>query len=120
MIVLFVPPVVAGADEVAAAIREALEQEPSEKPVLAVIVSADGTPESLREAGSPVATFAYPESAARALGVAARPRGMAAPSRGHASRHSTASTRAPHGSSSTLRSRRPATCGSRQRTHAHS
>jgi acetyl coenzyme A synthetase (ADP forming)-like protein len=71
VIVLFVPPVVAGADEVAAAIREALEQEPSEKPVLAVIVSADGTPESLREAGSPVATFAYPESAARALGVAA-------------------------------------------------
>ena len=70
-IVLFVPPVVAGADEVAAAIRETLERERSEKPVLAVVVSADGTPETLTEAGSPVATFAYPESAARALGIAA-------------------------------------------------
>jgi acetyl coenzyme A synthetase (ADP forming)-like protein len=72
VIVLFVPPVVAGADEVAAALRDALVQEGSEKPVLAVVVSADGTPESLRDAGSPAATFAYPESAARALGLAAR------------------------------------------------
>jgi acetyl coenzyme A synthetase (ADP forming)-like protein len=70
-IVLFVPPVVAGADEVAAAMRETLEGERPEKPVLAVVVSADGTPVSLTEAGSPVATFAYPESAARALGIAA-------------------------------------------------
>jgi acetyl coenzyme A synthetase (ADP forming)-like protein len=71
VIVLFVPPVVAGADEVATAICEALAGEPSEKPVLAVVVSADGTPKSLRGAASPVATFAYPESAAHALGVAA-------------------------------------------------
>jgi acetate---CoA ligase (ADP-forming) len=71
VIAIFVPPVVAGADEVAAAIRDALTREPSVKPVLAVVVSADGTPAALREAGSPVATFAYPESAARSLGVAA-------------------------------------------------
>jgi acetyl coenzyme A synthetase (ADP forming)-like protein len=71
VIVLFVPPVVAGAEEVAAALRGALEREASGKPVLAVVVSADGTPESLREASSPAATFAYPESAARALGLAA-------------------------------------------------
>ena len=71
VVVLFVPPVVAGADEVAASLRETLERERSEKPVLAVVVSADGTPETLTEAGSPVATFAYPESAARALGIAA-------------------------------------------------
>jgi acetyl coenzyme A synthetase (ADP forming)-like protein len=71
VIALFVPPVVAGADEVATAIRWAVERESPEKPVLAVVVSADGTPESLREAGSPVATFSYPESAARALGLAA-------------------------------------------------
>jgi acetate---CoA ligase (ADP-forming) len=71
VIVLFVPPVVAGADEVAEAIRATLEREASEKPVLAVVMSADGTPESLRAAGSPAATFSYPESAARALGVAA-------------------------------------------------
>jgi acetate---CoA ligase (ADP-forming) len=71
VIVLFVPPVVAGAEQVAAALREALVREGSEKPVLAVVVSADGTPASLRQAGSPAATFAYPESAARALGLAA-------------------------------------------------
>jgi acetyl coenzyme A synthetase (ADP forming)-like protein len=71
VIALFVPPVVAGADEVAEAICEALAGETTEKPVLAVVLSADGTPARLREAGSPVATFAYPESAAHALGVAA-------------------------------------------------
>ena len=71
VIVLFVPPVVAGAEEVADAIRATLEREQPEKPVLAVVVSADGTPATLRATGSPVATFAYPESAARALGVAA-------------------------------------------------
>jgi acetate---CoA ligase (ADP-forming) len=71
VIALFVPPVVAGANEVAAAIREAVEREASEKPLLAVVVSADGTPATLREARSPVATFAYPESAAHALGIAA-------------------------------------------------
>jgi len=71
VIALFVPPVVAGADEVAAAMRAALEREPSDKPVLAVVVSADGTPETLRDPASPLATFAYPESAAHALGVAA-------------------------------------------------
>jgi acetate---CoA ligase (ADP-forming) len=71
VIALFVPPVVAGANEVAAAIREAAEHEACEKPLLAVVVSADGTPAVLRDADSPVATFAYPESAAHALGIAA-------------------------------------------------
>ncbi len=72
VIALFVPPVVAGADEVAAAIRTAAEREAAcGKPVLAVVVSAEGTPQALREVGSPAAAFAYPESAARALGLAA-------------------------------------------------
>ena len=71
LIVLFVPPVVAGADEVAAAIRETVGRLQPEKPVLAVVISAGGTPATLVEAGSPVATFPYPESAARALGLAA-------------------------------------------------
>ncbi|MBA3842298.1 MAG: GNAT family N-acetyltransferase [Actinobacteria bacterium] len=69
VIVLFVPPVVATADDVAAAIAEAAVG--AEKPVLVVIVSADGIPARLRESGSPVASFLYPESAARALGLAA-------------------------------------------------
>jgi acetyl coenzyme A synthetase (ADP forming)-like protein len=71
LIVLFVPPVVAGAEEVAAAIRRIVEQVAPDKPVLAVVISADGTPEVLREHGSPVAAFAYPESAAQALSLAA-------------------------------------------------
>jgi acetyl coenzyme A synthetase (ADP forming)-like protein len=70
VIVLFVPPVVAGAEEVAAAVARAVEQgDRAEKPVLVSIISSGGTPESLLAA--PVASFAYPESAARALGRAA-------------------------------------------------
>jgi acetate---CoA ligase (ADP-forming) len=71
LIILFVPPVVAGAADVARAIRRAVEKAATAKPVLAVVMSADGTPESLLGADSPVATFPYPESAARALGFAA-------------------------------------------------
>jgi acetate---CoA ligase (ADP-forming) len=68
VIVLFVPPVVANADEVAAAVARAVDKA-AEKPVLVSIISGGGTPESLLSA--PVASFAYPESAARALGRAA-------------------------------------------------
>jgi acyl-CoA synthetase (NDP forming) len=69
VIVLFVPPVVATADEVALAIDGAAQG--ATKPVLAVVVSADGIPESLRTRGAAVAAFSYPESAARALALAA-------------------------------------------------
>ena len=71
LIVLFVPPVVAGADEVAVAIQDAVGRACTDKPVLAVLISRDGTPAALRDSGSVVASFAYPESAARALGLAA-------------------------------------------------
>ncbi len=43
----------------------------TEKPILAAIVSAGGIPAPLAGAASRVAAFAYPESAARALGRAA-------------------------------------------------
>jgi acetate---CoA ligase (ADP-forming) len=69
LIVLFVPPVVAGAPEVAASIRRAVEASHTDKPVLAAVMSAEGTPLDLLE--SDVASFTYPESAARALGLAA-------------------------------------------------
>ncbi|HEX6491795.1 MAG TPA: acetate--CoA ligase family protein, partial [Gaiellaceae bacterium] len=73
VIALFVPPVVAGADEAAAAIRRAVEAEaPLDKPVLAVVVSGEGTPPALRDKSSPVAAFPYPESAAHALGLAVK------------------------------------------------
>jgi len=68
VIVLFVPPVVAGAEEVAEAVVRAVGEHP-EKPVLVSIISGGGAPDALLSA--PVASFAYPESAARALGRAA-------------------------------------------------
>ncbi len=61
VIALFVPPVVATADDVTAAIARASVG--SDKPVLPVVLSAEGT-----SAGG----YAYPESAARALGLVAR------------------------------------------------
>jgi acetate---CoA ligase (ADP-forming) len=70
LIVLFVPPVVAGTDEVAAAILNAVDRAGTDKPVLAVLISGRGTPAALRQEGRSVASFAYPESAARALGLA--------------------------------------------------
>ena len=71
LIVLFVPPVVAGAEEVAAAIRKTVESVKPDKPVLACVISRAGTPAAFRTQDGVVATFPYPESAAHALGVAA-------------------------------------------------
>ena len=67
-IVLFVPTVTATADEVASTIDEAAARATSGKPVLAVVLSAEGIPASLRRDGASAAAFLYPESAARALG----------------------------------------------------
>ncbi len=68
VIVLFVPPVVAGAEEVAEAVVRAAAQEPEhEKPVLAAFVCAEGLPSCLLQESAGVAAFEYPESAARAL-----------------------------------------------------
>jgi acetyl coenzyme A synthetase (ADP forming)-like protein len=67
VIVLFVPAVSATADEVAAAVARAASTADSGKPVLAVVMSSEGIPEALRGSRH-VSAFAYPESAARALG----------------------------------------------------
>ena len=64
---LFVPAVTATAEQVASAIDAAARSAASGKPVLAVVMSSEGVPAALR-AGSAAAAFAYPESAARALG----------------------------------------------------
>jgi acyl-CoA synthetase (NDP forming) len=69
-IVLFVPPVVARAEDVAAAITRAAERTSLDKPLLAVVVSAEGTPPAF-QGSTRVAAFPYPESAARTLGLAA-------------------------------------------------
>jgi acetyl coenzyme A synthetase (ADP forming)-like protein len=68
VIVLFVPAVSATADEVAATVVRAGV---CDKPVLAVVMSAEGIPEALRAEPHAAAAFVYPESAARALGRAA-------------------------------------------------
>ena len=67
VLVLFVPPVTATADEVALAVARASKG--AEKPVLAAVMDARGIPAGLTDAG--VAAFTYPEWAARALGRAA-------------------------------------------------
>ena len=68
VVALFVPTVTATADEVAEALERAARDATAGKPVLAVVMSAAGIPEPLRRAEGSVAAFAYPESAARALG----------------------------------------------------
>ncbi|MGH3137380.1 MAG: acetate--CoA ligase family protein, partial [Gaiellaceae bacterium] len=71
LVVLFVPTVTATAEQVAVAIECAARETSESKPLLAVVMSAAGIPTALRSAGARVAAFAYPESAARALGRAA-------------------------------------------------
>jgi acetyl coenzyme A synthetase (ADP forming)-like protein len=71
LIVLFVPTVAANAEEVAAAIERAVAAVSVDKPVLAVVMSAAGIPDSFRRGDGRVAAFAYPEAAARALGRSA-------------------------------------------------
>jgi acetate---CoA ligase (ADP-forming) len=68
-IVLFVPTVTANADAVAHAVEAAVAEAQPDKPVLAVVMTAAGIPAALRRGQA--AGFAYPESAARALGRAA-------------------------------------------------
>jgi acetyl coenzyme A synthetase (ADP forming)-like protein len=72
LLVLFVPPVVADAEEVGEAVLRGLRAAPDTgKPVLAAFICAGGVPVSLVRSDPPVATFEFPESAARALGHAA-------------------------------------------------
>ena len=70
VIVLFVPPATAGAEDVAEGLARTLEADSTDKPVLAALLSAEGVPAALRKAPAPAALFTYPESAARALGLA--------------------------------------------------
>jgi acyl-CoA synthetase (NDP forming) len=72
LIVIFTPPLVTRADEVAAAIVNAVEALNKSKPVLAVFLSAQGTPEELRSADVNIPSYAFPETAAIALARAAR------------------------------------------------
>jgi acetyl coenzyme A synthetase (ADP forming)-like protein len=72
LLVLFVPPLVTNADDVAGAIARAVERTP-DKPVLACFLGRAGVPDALRGDGNrrTVPSYAFPEAAAHALGRAA-------------------------------------------------
>ncbi|WP_101831080.1 GNAT family N-acetyltransferase, partial [Frankia canadensis] len=70
VIVLFIPPLVRYADEVATAISEAAAEAPK-KTVLASFLSQAGAPAALRRDGRTVPSYVFPEAAATALGAAA-------------------------------------------------
>jgi len=71
VIVLFVPAVSATAGAVADAVADVSAASTDDKPILAVVMTAEGIPERIRSEPG-VAAFGYPESAARALGRAAQ------------------------------------------------
>ncbi len=70
VIVIFVPPLVTEAADVAAAVTRAVERVPPELSVLAVFMAEERV--HLRRGGRPMAVYSFPEDAARALGHAAR------------------------------------------------
>lgn len=72
VVVIFVPPLVTQADDVAQAIVDAVGRWPQRKPVLTVFMSARGVPELLRRSELRIPSYAFPESAARALAHAVR------------------------------------------------
>ncbi len=72
LLVVFVPPIVTGADDVARAIAAATV-DADDRPIVACFLGREGMPEPLREtaSGRPVPSFAFPEAAAAALSRAA-------------------------------------------------
>lgn len=72
LIVIFIPPLLERAPEVAAAIRDAAGSVPHDLPLLSVFMSAHGVPDQLRGRGRGIPSYSFPEDAARALARAAR------------------------------------------------
>jgi len=72
LIVIFTPPLVTRADDVAKAIVTAVKQIDKNKPVLSVFLSAHQPPEQLRTARPAIPSFSFPETAAIALARATR------------------------------------------------
>ncbi|MCB1016705.1 MAG: GNAT family N-acetyltransferase, partial [Acidimicrobiales bacterium] len=65
VLAIFVPPLVTDTDDVARAIVGAAD---GTKPVVACFLGQEGMPEALRSGGRAIPSFAFPESAVRALG----------------------------------------------------
>jgi len=72
LIVIFTPPLVTRAGDVAQVISEEVQKLNRNKPVLAVFLSASGVPEELKLADVRVPCYRFPETAAIALSRAAR------------------------------------------------
>ena len=72
LIVIFTPPLVTRAADVARSIVEAVQQIESEKPVLGVFLSAHDAPKELRTERSAIPSYSFPETAAIALARATR------------------------------------------------
>jgi acetyl coenzyme A synthetase (ADP forming)-like protein len=72
LIVIFTPPLVTRADDVANAIVEAADSIDKSKPLLSVFLSAQQAPKQLRMAERCIPSYAFPETAAIALARAAR------------------------------------------------
>jgi len=72
LIVIFTPPLVTRADDVAKCIVEAVEHIDKNKPVLTVFLSAQQAPPELRATNASVPAYAFPETAAIALARATR------------------------------------------------
>jgi acetyl coenzyme A synthetase (ADP forming)-like protein len=72
LIVIFTPPLVTRADDVAKAIVEGVSEIDKHKPVLSVFLSAHAPPGALRTLGVRIPSYSFPETAAIALARATR------------------------------------------------
>lgn len=72
LIVIFTPPLVTRADDVAKAIVEAVPHVDENKPLLSVFLSAQPAPGALRESALRIPSYSFPETAAIALARATR------------------------------------------------
>jgi len=72
LIVIFTPPLVTRAEDVAREIVDAAKNTDKTKPVLGVFLSAQAAPESLRSSDIRIPSYSYPETAAIALARASR------------------------------------------------
>ena len=72
LIVIFTPPLVTRAEDVAQAIVSAVKKLGGTKPIMAVFLSAQGAPEELKSPDFRIPCYAFPETAAIALARAAR------------------------------------------------
>jgi acetyl coenzyme A synthetase (ADP forming)-like protein len=72
LIVIFTPPLVTRAEDVANEISEAVQRIDTSKPVLSVFLSAQPAPKQLRTTDRCIPSYSFPETAAIALARAAR------------------------------------------------